>query len=233
MVRARRVALAAAALALVATTASSAGFTSVSADRGVEISTAPDSHAFLTIDHHHPTLTAQSDDARLVNITNQFAMTLTSVTVTVTHGAGPAELANGPVTLEESLHPGGSLVVTVPVECDGSGHAEFVVSVDASGPEATVDLTRTVGVVCPVESDDEDEEGEDDDGDDEEEGDDEDRDGEDTGEGDDEDEGDEAGDDEGENDDEGGDDEDGDGEGDEGNEDDDEGENDDDEEDDD
>ena len=55
-----------------------------------------------------------------------------------------------PVAHPESLAVGDEGDVVVTVECVDGGTDEFRVAVDASGPDAGVELNRTVTLTCPA-----------------------------------------------------------------------------------
>ena len=129
MVRTRHLALLLGTLALVGTVVSAGGYSAMGADRQVDISTAPDSEAYLGVD---VASTATDGGGNLtVQLTNRFAEPLTTVEVT----------ADGEIkTLADhslaSLDGGESVTFTFATNCT-------TVGVVASGDTARVTLERT------------------------------------------------------------------------------------------
>lgn len=156
MRRVRRTALALATLTLLVSVVSTGGFSSVSAERTVQVAVADDPRAYLSIAEPARNLSSGEQRVTLLTLRNRFPTDLTDVEVTVTgDGAPPAKLVvNGPNPVEhpESLAVGSEGDVVVTVVCDGNGGTdEFRVAVDASGPGAGVELNRTVRLACPVQ----------------------------------------------------------------------------------
>lgn len=152
MRRVRRAALAVATLTLLASVVVTGGFSSVSADRTVQVAVAEDSRAYLSITEPAQNLSAGEQRVTLLTLQNRFATRLTGVEVTVAgDGTSPPNL-NGtdPVDHPESLAIGEEGDVSVTVYCGDSGSDEFRVAVDASGPGVSVGLNRTVRLTCPA-----------------------------------------------------------------------------------
>lgn len=125
--------LLAALLAGTTLTIGTSGFSSMAADRGVEVSVAPDDSAYIGFAQ---TLDGGADGTTnlTVQVTNRFTETeLTSVTVTV--GARTVDLTPA----DGSLDPGEQTTGTLDdVDCGAS------LLVDATGEAATAQLNRTV-----------------------------------------------------------------------------------------
>lgn len=152
MVHARRLALLLGTLALVGTAVSTGGFSVVSADRQVDVSTAPDSQAFLGVETHDQTLRAgTNEDTPLVTLGNQFGVPLTDVEVTVAGSAPPPTVVDTsakPVDVPSSLGVGESGTVTASVVCGGSQSGVLTVDIYAAGRGVSVTMERTVRVDC-------------------------------------------------------------------------------------
>jgi hypothetical protein len=129
-------------------------FSSVEADRGVEVSVVDDDEAYLGLDVENRIATV-GRPAEVVEITNSFADTLSlDVSVEDTN-----EVVDEIAVSDESpgneffltLNPGES--VPVAITCGQTGEAKFTLDFSGETDGATVEKTRTFeNIECPVSS---------------------------------------------------------------------------------
>ncbi|MFC4447717.1 hypothetical protein [Halorussus aquaticus] len=145
--------LALALLAVVVLTASTGGFSSVGADRSLDVAVADDDHALLEIDRGNGSLAnGVHRNVRLLTLRNQFGDGPLAVPTVRVVGSGdpqPPRVGNASVTSES----GGTVTVVVAdVTCaNNSNDAEvFTVRVRASANDGDVSvrLSRRVRIAC-------------------------------------------------------------------------------------
>ena len=167
-------------------------FSSVEAERGVEVNVVEDDEAYLGLDKIAHTVSGD-DRTRVIQVTNQFGGAL-DLTITVDQkGSAIDEIEGEEIKVEDDRNEeddsgeeadendrcedddgllciGAEAFITV--ECERSGRAEFTLRFEGTVIETgtTVDKTRTFEIYCDDEeakaSEEEDEEGEDEEGED-------------------------------------------------------------------
>ena len=140
-----RLSVAFAVLGILLLVAGSAGFSAMSAERGVNVSVVDDEHAYVGIETVGDERT-EDDRVHLLTVTNQFATGMDDVRVTVTAGNGVIEAA----TVEpESTAVGVGEETAVTAECTAAQRTGVVdLDIEGEAGGASFDLTRTVEVDC-------------------------------------------------------------------------------------
>lgn len=148
-----RFSLALALLAVVVLTASTGGFSSVDADRSLEVAVVDDDHALLEIDRGNRSLAnGVHRKVRLLTLRNQFGdgpLAVPTVRVVGSGESQPPRVGNASVTSDD----GGTVkAIVADVTCaNNSNNAEvFTVRVRASANDGDVSvrLSRRVRVTC-------------------------------------------------------------------------------------
>ncbi|MDJ1434269.1 hypothetical protein [Halostagnicola sp. A-GB9-2] len=120
-------------------------FDLLSADRAFDIGTAVDENALLEIDIEEPS-GGDGDTVTLFEVTNRFGSELTSIEAEIVDGVD-APVDPNSLRTPAGLPPGASDAIEGDLSCSG-GVGTMEVSVSASSPEQSVDLTRSVQVSC-------------------------------------------------------------------------------------
>lgn len=140
-----RLSVAFAVLGILLLVAGTAGFSAMTADRGVDVSVVPDEEAYVGIEKVGDDA-SDGDRIHLLTITNQFASGMEELRVRVTDGDDVIETETG---RPESTSVGVGEEADVTAECTNakrSGTVELEITGEAGG--ATFDVTRTVAVDC-------------------------------------------------------------------------------------
>ncbi|WP_178915060.1 hypothetical protein [Natronomonas gomsonensis] len=133
MTRRRRLLLAAALLASVVVVTTTGGFSSATAERGVDVSVAEDSNAYLGVEQA-PSGTENGTTNLEVTVANQFPAGTDLTTVEVTANGTTVDFAE-----PDAVEAGDERTYTFrTVSCDGR------ITVEAQGAGVTVGLNRTV-----------------------------------------------------------------------------------------
>ena len=145
----RRLALVGLAVAMVvAVTAGTGAFSATATDRGIEVAVVDDDEAYLGIETEPVSVPGNATTTvALATFTNRFPSAV-DVSVTVTEGTDSVPTVGalaGPGTLES----GERGTLSADLTCDDSAaEARVDLEVRATGPETSVELTRTVAVAC-------------------------------------------------------------------------------------
>jgi len=154
----RLVAVAAATLA-VTLLVSSSGFSTVNADRGVSVSVADDSEAFVGVETHSPEIAgAGPETVTLLTVENNFGDSL-SVTATIVDGGDAPPPFIKETRLETAEPFVGQEDVNATVHCSNSSSTASVagpndktetvdVRLTVTGSSVRVEMTRSVTVTC-------------------------------------------------------------------------------------
>jgi hypothetical protein len=124
------------------------GVSSIDADRGVGVDVASDQHAYVAVTDDDVTVTGDTTDVVLVDVTNQATERL-NLSVSVRDDGGSTAPYVETVTVTDWLDPGDSGVIEGDVVCDG--HTESVtveLELTATGSTTNATLTRTVTIDC-------------------------------------------------------------------------------------
>jgi hypothetical protein len=146
----RRYALAALLVAGLLVAAGTGGFTVTTAQRGAEISVAPDGQAYLDVRTADRSLDAGTATVGLVALENRFPSPLDDVEVSIgSDGPEPPTLRG--YDAPDGLRSGASGTVTATAVCDPRNETTaetWTVWINASGPAVAVNLARSVTVSC-------------------------------------------------------------------------------------
>lgn len=127
-------------------------FDAVAGERPFDIATAADGEALLGIEIQKPT-GDDGDEVTLLTLTNQFDGPLESISASVaSSSSAPVDASR--LDVPDQLTAGESAPITAPLACESGGGAsvEVSISITASGPDESVELTRPVPVTCRVPS---------------------------------------------------------------------------------
>lgn len=123
-------------------------FSTTAMDSGIEVSVADDATAYFGVDIE-PVSVPGDDTTRVAvaTVTNRFQTTINVIATATETAETPPSLSN--VDGPGALSAGESGVVDADVTCDDSASQETVeLTLNASGPDVGVTLTRTVTVTC-------------------------------------------------------------------------------------
>jgi len=125
-------------------------FDTVAGERPFDIATADDDEALLGVDIQGGT-GDDGDPVTLLTLTNRFDGPLESISASIVSPSSvPVDAAR--LDVPTRLNPGESAPITVPLACSSDAGASVEVSITASGPDESVELTRSVPVTCQVPS---------------------------------------------------------------------------------
>jgi len=126
-----------------------AGFTTMDADRGVDIKVAEDENAYLS---YEPLVDvgkniSEEEPTEVVKYHNQFGVELDYLEIYVSATSAPG------VTIQtfdapEQLDPGSAGTVTVTLDCSTTQMVDLNFQVSGSGSGKTISLDRTLSVTC-------------------------------------------------------------------------------------
>ena len=160
----RRLGLLVAAIGVLVLASATYGFGSIAADRIVNVQTASDETALLSIenvaDDGITVRTATSGDAnQTLRLTNNFESDLDTLDVRITDVSG--SVAPGDLSVDVAERLGTGETATVGLYCDGpngvqsDGTVTVTVAISGSGDDISVETSETIAgvtVSCPTES---------------------------------------------------------------------------------
>lgn len=148
----RHLTLAVLLLAALLVVSSTGGLSTTAVDRQVGYDVVPDERAYLGISVVDHTLTPGLHRERtLVALENRFGVRLSDVDVSI-RGDGPRSPVLRDYEAPRRLAAGSNGAVTAAIRCDAGNDSAatetWTVSIAASGPEVTTELSRTVRITC-------------------------------------------------------------------------------------